>query len=134
VPDKRPVILIADDDRDTRELYAMALGQAGFAVELAENADQAIRKAAALVPDVIVTDLLLPGGLDGLAVVERIQNDPRTAAVPVLLVTGATDAELERRARARNVLKILEKPCLPGDLREAIDQVLGGRNRPGNRA
>jgi len=118
-----PIVLIADDDRDTREMYAFVLNHAGVRVEQAETGEQALTLADRLVPDAIVTDLNLPGGMDGRALCQRLDQNPRTRKIPIILVTGFGDTGIVTQA-ARYVRRVLTKPCLPDDLRAAVQSVL----------
>ena len=101
-----PLVLVADDSAELREIYAEALRDAGLRVELATDGVDAVEKALALLPDVIVIDLEMPR-LDGLAAARRLKQDPRTSGVPVILSTSLPvkdEAELAGCA-------FLEKPC-----------------------
>lgn len=82
--------MFVDDDEDTRELVTQLLAGAGFEVQSFPNAEEALDAFDAFdafTPHVVVTDVTLPG-LDGQQLALRIKNDPRTAHVPVVAVTG----------------------------------------------
>jgi two-component system phosphate regulon response regulator PhoB len=87
-------ILVVDDEPDTVELVRFNLHGAGFDVLAAADGAEALRKARASTPDLIVLDLMLPeiGGLD---VCKLLRRDPFTAEVPILMLTAKT-AELDR--------------------------------------
>ena len=61
---ERPLVLLVEDDREGRMLFAGWLADAGFTVDQAHNGQQALERALDLVPDAIVTDLNIPG-IDG---------------------------------------------------------------------
>src|SRR5688572_24599530 len=84
---RRPVILIADDTIDARDLYADYFGSRGFTVITAHDGAAAIRVAFQHIPDVIVMDLAMPQ-FDGITATERIKTDPRMARTRVILLTG----------------------------------------------
>ena len=84
----QPLVLIIEDDLSARKLYATMLEQSGFRVVEAHNGLQAVEKAGDLLPDLIVTDLGLPG-IDGFEVSRRLRGDPRTRRIPVVALTGA---------------------------------------------
>ena len=110
-------------------MYADWLIQAGFSVEQAHNGLQALERAFDTIPDVVVTDLNIPG-IDGFELTRRLKQDPRTSAVPVLAVTGyAAFAADPSRARRAGCDAILEKPCSPDDLETAIRGLITG-DRP----
>jgi len=80
-------VLIVEDDRDGRRLFVEWLEQAGFRVAQAHNGLQALERAVENTPDVVVTDLNIPG-IDGFELTRRLKQDSRTRDVPVLAVTG----------------------------------------------
>ena len=84
---ERPLVLLVEDDRSGRILFAECLHQAGFRVEQAHNGLQALERAFDLLPDAIMTDLNIPG-IDGYELTRRLKTDPRTRHIPILAVTG----------------------------------------------
>ena len=94
-------VLIVEDDRDGRRLFVEWLEQAGFRVAQAHNGLQALERAVENTPDVVVTDLNIPG-IDGFELTRRLKQDSRTRDVPVLAVTGyaAFTADPGRARRA----------------------------------
>lgn len=92
--DHRPAVLVVDDDEPTRRLAATWLEKAGFQVVHADDgaACLALVRAAPERFAAIVLDVMMPG-LNGFTVVEQLQRDPRTAAVPVLLLTAHANDE-----------------------------------------
>jgi two-component system phosphate regulon response regulator PhoB len=87
-------ILIVEDEKDIRELLAYSLGREGFTVIEADNGLLALNQASRKQPDLVILDLMLPG-LDGLAVCKRLQRDPATADIPVIMLT-AKGEEIDR--------------------------------------
>lgn len=117
-------MLLVEDDRDGRRLYAEWLTQAGFTVEQAHNGLQALERAFEAVPDIVVTDLNIPG-IDGYELTKRLKQDPRTRGVPVLAVTGyAAFAADPGRAQRAGCDAVLEKPCSPEDLETAVRNLI----------
>ncbi len=82
-------VLVVDDDRDIRTVLDLTLSHAGFIVVHAADGDEALLAAREGAVDVILLDIMLPGR-DGLAVLEELRDDPRTANLPVLLLTART--------------------------------------------
>jgi len=80
-------ILVVDDDTPTRTLLRRLLRTEGYAVEEAPDGQTAIEKVAALAPDLVLLDVMMPGQ-DGLDVLEELR---RTSDVPVILLTGRGD-------------------------------------------
>src|SRR5687768_9702353 len=92
-----PLVLVVDDDADTRELYRLVLEAVGYRVEVAAHVRGAAAGLDRFVPDVVLTDWLLPDG-QGLDVCEAMLSRRATRLVPVVAVTGlAFDEELHRR-------------------------------------
>jgi two-component system phosphate regulon response regulator PhoB len=87
-------ILIVDDEPDAIELIEFNLKNAGFKVASAVDGPEALRKARAFAPDLIVLDLMLPG-MDGLEVCKLLRKDPETASIAIIIVT-AKAAEIDR--------------------------------------
>ena len=107
-------------------MYAEWLTEAGFLVDQAHNGMQALERALESRPNVVVTDLKIPG-IDGFELTRRLKQDPRTSDIPVLAVTGyAAFASDPDRARRAGCAAVLQKPCSPEDLEAAIRSVIEG--------
>ncbi len=116
---RQPAIVVVDDDRDTRELYRAFFDLSGFRTAEAATGSQAVLMARQLLPDILLTDLVLPD-VDGLSVCRLLKGDPKTSGIRVLLVTGYAFDGLDRRATDAGIERALIKPCLPqAILREA---------------
>src|SRR5438132_9266777 len=87
-------ILIVDDEPEAVELVEFNLKQAGYDVASAVDGAEALKKTRALLPSLIVLDVMLPE-LDGLEVCRMLRRDPATAAIPIIMLT-AKAAEIDR--------------------------------------
>ena len=87
---KKPRILIVEDEPDIAELVAVNLRHNGFAPVWAEDGAGAQLEIDAVLPDVILLDWMLPGQ-SGLALARRWRSDPRTKAIPLLMITARGD-------------------------------------------
>jgi two-component system cell cycle response regulator DivK len=116
-----PLVLIADDSPELRELFVTFLQRTGIRVESTGNGADALDRCTALQPDAVVLDLSLPG-LSGLGVCRRLKADRRTEGIRVIVLTGR--AESGRAAKRRGCDAFLVKPCLPEDLLAAIQAAL----------
>ncbi len=85
---KRPQALVVEDDPDIRALLLHHLDGLGLQVQAAATGESACDALATTRPDIILLDLHLPG-MDGVEVLHRVRRDPRTATVPVLVVSIA---------------------------------------------
>ena len=117
------LVLLVEDDPSGREMYSDFLASAGFRVAQAHNGLQALEKAIALVPDIIVTDLGLPG-IDGFELCRRIKDHERTRDVPLLAITGYERFGYVDRALKAGCHGVLTKPCLPDRLLDEIKRVM----------
>ena len=116
----RPLkIVVADDERDTREYLEEYVSHLGHDVRAAADGCQLVKMCRAFKPDLIVTDYALPG-LDGLAAAAEVNRD---RAVPVILISGRDDAEPRAKADGSPVVKFLAKPVSEAELRAAIAAV-----------
>lgn len=121
---ERPLVLLVEDDRSGRILFAECLHQAGFRVEQAHNGLQALERAFDLLPDAIMTDLNIPG-IDGYELTRRLKTDPRTRHIPILAVTGyGPFTQDPSRADRAGCDAILPKPCLPEDLEATLTALI----------
>ena len=128
-----PLVLIVDDDTDTRELYRLVLESVGYRVEDAGTVSSATAVLSRLVPDVVLTDWLLPDG-NGLDVCRALGCRVSTRQVPVVAVTGVTlDGGLAGPADCPGMVTVLQKPAEPdailAGVRHAVDIGLERRLR-----
>lgn len=121
---RAPLVLLVEDDPDTREMYSEFLSHSGLRVSAAQSGDRALERIREQRPDVIVTDLAMPG-MDGLELSRKVRSSVPTRDVPIIAVSGnASD-----RARDAGCDVVLEKPCTPDHLLDVIERVLD-RCRP----
>lgn len=128
ISEAAPLVLIVDDFQDNREMYAEFLRFAGLRVEEAVNGHEALDKAGALLPDLIVMDLSLPG-IDGWEATRRLKREPATKHIPVLALTGHALAGYSEGARQAGCDAFVTKPCLPEALLSEIRRMLDGPAR-----
>ena len=119
-----PTILVVDDTVDTRELYALYLRSQGFSVVTAHDGASGVALARDRRPDVIVMDLSMPG-LDGIAATRQLKADERTRQTPVIILTGYPMRAIQDGALAAGADAFLTKPCLPEDLEQQVQRLLG---------
>jgi DNA-binding response OmpR family regulator len=123
IPSSRPlppIVLVVEDDADTRELYETVLNLEGFWVADACDAAAALDKAADLQPDVVITDIGLPGACDGVAFAARLHAQAKTAQIPVVAITGRSVREFD----GAGFLQVLQKPILPEVLIASVRNAL----------
>jgi PAS domain S-box-containing protein len=121
-------VLVVDDRATNRELARAALDDGGYRVLEAVEGHQALAIARRDHPDVVLTDVLMPG-MDGYQFVRELREDPATADIPVLFYTANyREDEAQPLAGAFGVSRVLSKSADPMELLRAVDAAL--RDRP----
>ncbi len=118
-----PRILIADDSRVQIQIFSSCLAAKGFTVTVAVDAMQAWMSALRDVPDAIVLDINMPAG-SGIDVLRKLRMSTKTQQIPVVVVTGTSDPEMERIARELGAAEFLHKPVDPGQLHAILARLL----------
>ena len=126
IPIPPPLVLVVDDAKDTRIIYAESLRFRGYRVDEASDGREALEKVAALAPDVVILDLNLPL-IDGCEATRRLKSAPATNTIPIVVLSGHLLAESRRAALAAGADIYLTKPCLPDDLARHIEELLDRR-------
>jgi CheY-like chemotaxis protein len=114
--------LVVDDSRVIRELIAVNLELEGFEVSTAEDGERAVELAPELLPDVITLDVMMPR-LNGFEAAVLLRRDPRTAAIPIVMVTGRAQRVDLERGKEVGVEAYLTKPFEPTELVELVELV-----------
>ena len=117
-----PLILLVDDHPDTCQMYAEFLG-IGFHVVTAANGEQALEVVQAQMPDLLITDLSLPG-IDGFELITQVRQIPALRDIPIICLSGHGGDAFEARAKAAGSDRVLSKPCMPDKLAEVAAEVL----------
>jgi two-component system, cell cycle response regulator DivK len=119
-------VLIVDDVEDNRALYVEYFRHRGVATDDACDGVEALRKARATHPQVIVMDISMPG-LDGFEATRLLKEDEATRDIVVVALTGHGEGHYREQAAKVGVDLFITKPCLPSDLWVHVQQCLGGR-------
>ena len=93
-------------------MYDFVLGLEGFDVIQARDGAEALARLDTTMPDVVVTDVSIPG-IDGIELLARLRANPRTAEVPVIVMSGWAGADVGERALAAGAKAFLLKPFPP---------------------
>lgn len=122
--------LVVDDSAVVRELIAVNLELEGFDVVTAGDGRTGVELAVEVLPDVITLDVMMPR-LNGFETAVLLREDPRTARIPVVMVTGrAQSVDVERGAEV-GVDAYLTKPFEPAELVEVVTRLAReGRTGP----
>lgn len=124
---RQALILVVERDPHVRELEAFFLEEAGFGVEFATDGLAALERARQLQPQVVITEILVPG-LDGLALCRRLKEDPITNGASVLIFSILMASE---RAREAGADAFLRKPLAEGRLVDTVRSLLHLRHESG---
>lgn len=116
-------ILVVEDDEQIIGYIETALRLSGFTVILAKNGAEGFRKACAEIPDMIVTDIMMPI-MDGYEMLTEIRQDSRTAKIPVLLLSARSDKSDIRSGMNLGADDYLTKPFDIDDLLNAVNTQL----------
>ena len=116
-------ILVADDNRLSRELLRDILETADHRVVEARDGGEVVRLIEEAMPDLILLDLEMPVK-DGYAVLEQIQTDHRFSKIPVVAVTAKAMRNDRERAMAAGFRDYITKPVSSSDLRRLVEQLL----------
>ena len=112
-PTTNPLVLIVEDDPDTRMMYREYLQHDGFRTVDAHNGHQALEKARDLRPNAVLTDLAVPG-MDGFEFCRALREFPTTRSIPILAITGHSEyLEQPDRFTQAGIAHVLIKPCTP---------------------
>ena len=117
-------ILVIDDDESQVTVLSHSLMSLGYRVSVASNCDDGIRMAYADRPDLVLLDIKLPDG-DGLEVCSKFNDDPETADVPVIIVSGADQPDIVRKARSAGCHYFVRKPYDPNALLILAQNAIG---------
>jgi len=117
-------ILIVDAHPTDRRSYITLLGNFGHRFLEANDGAQALELARAELPDLIITDILMPN-MDGFTLARRLRTEPLLMGVPVIFHTANYDvSEIHRLARASGIQHILRKPAEPQEILRAVNESL----------
>jgi DNA-binding response OmpR family regulator len=116
-------ILVVDDDTRLTELLKLVFECQGFGVTIANNGWQTLEILETELPEAILLDLMMPG-MSGLEVCASIRANPRTANIPIIVLTARSSPESKRELLAAGATLYLVKPVRPTELinhiREAV--------------
>ena len=118
------VVVIAEDDRDIRELVELILEEDGYATVSVSDGLGALNACRAKRPDVLLLDVSMPGELTGLEVCRRIRADEDLHTVRVMLLTARAREQDVSAGYAAGADDYLVKPFTPGELTRRIEELL----------
>lgn len=125
-----PKILVAEDERDIRELVGFTLRFAGFEVVLVANGIEAIEKVSHEQPDLIILDVRMPK-VTGYEVCRQLKGNPATSAIPIVFLSAkGRDGEIQQGLDL-GAMEYIVKPFAPDDLVNQVKDILQRAASPG---
>ncbi len=119
------IVLLAEDDEDNRDLVTFVFKRSGLDIqlEIAENGQEAVDKALAIHPHLILMDMQMPV-MDGWTAVPILKKDARTKDIPVIAFTAQAKAEDRERTKAMGCVEHYTKPMDPEELLMMVQKYL----------
>ncbi len=123
--DEAPTVLVVEDTADVAYYIGHQLGH-GYRVVYASDGDCGLAKAQELVPDVVITDVMMPG-ISGLELCRKIRESPLTSHIPVIMVTAKVTHDDRLAGLEAGADAYLEKPFHADELRLRVEKLLESR-------
>ena len=128
MPHDQPLVLLVDNHKDNREMYAEYLQTCGFHVIPCSDSEASIDVARRSEPDIILLELRM-FGMNAIQVLRELRKDPALADVPVVALTASVMTRERAAAEAAGFAEVLPKPFFPEDLPTAITRIIAASRR-----
>lgn len=117
-------ILLVEDDPFLVDIYKKKLGESGFDIEVAEDGEQALKKAQEQKPDIMLLDIILPN-TDGWAILRKIKENPQFKELKVIILSNLGQKDEVEKGIAMGATQYLIKAHFtPGEVAEEIKKIL----------
>jgi two-component system cell cycle response regulator DivK len=116
-------ILVIEDNEDNREILRHQLGRLGYEVVEATDGLQGLKRAQEENPDMMIVDIMLPGGIDGREVVRKLRADSKTKETPILAVTVLFQKDEVQSCLDAGCNDVLSRPITLPQLKEKLDKL-----------
>jgi len=116
-------ILVAEDERDIRELIAFTLSFAGHQITQAANGEEAVSLAQSILPDLILTDVRMPK-MTGYEACKQIKTHQATRHIPVVILSAKGQDEEIEQGREAGADEYILKPFAPDKLQQRVAEIL----------
>ena len=118
-------ILIVDDQEEVRDLVEITLRSEDFQIFQAENGNDAIKVAKVEKPDLIIMDIMMPGGMDGIETTRILKNDPNTKGCRVVMLTAMGQEADKETGFDAGADDYFVKPFSPLELINKVEEIIG---------
>lgn len=119
----RPCVLAIDDSTEIHDLLAVRLAPEGVTLHTAVDGDEGLALAESLEPDLVLLDVVMPGS-SGFELCQQLKSNPATASIPVIFLSGASDAFNMVRGLDLGAVDYITKPFDPAELRARVRAAL----------
>jgi len=123
---ERPILLIVEDSPDLVD-YLTAILEKDYHLEIASNGNEGLRKAMEYIPDIILSDVMMPE-MDGIAMLEKLKADQRTSHIPIVMLTAKADIASRLTGLERGADAYMAKPFNEEELRIRLRKLIELRN------
>tara|TARA_R110000796_G_scaffold10692_5_gene35825 strand:+ start:98158 stop:98541 length:384 start_codon:yes stop_codon:yes gene_type:complete len=120
---KRPKVLIAEDEETIVESLSFLMEKEGYDVSVATDGQTAIKMIARDIPDMVLLDVMMPG-CDGFEVVRAVRADPKTKPIPIMMLTAKTREVDRRKGLELGVDDFVTKPFSTRDVVSRVKALL----------
>ena len=118
-------VLVVDDEHGIRELLAGALRKAGFNVRAAASGEIALKMLSHHVPQAVLSDLMMPGGMSGFELIARVRSNPQTESLPIIVITGKDMTPDDKLFISNEIADVIRKgDLMMSDLETRLRQTL----------
>jgi len=118
-------ILIVDDEEKIRSLVEVTLSVGNYNILHAKNGEEAILIARDTAPDLVLVDTTMPGGMDGVATIRVLKNDPETRKAKIIILASRGHETDVEKAFAAGADDYFIKPFNPFELMRKVEKTLG---------
>lgn len=123
---EKDYVLVVDDEHGVRELLAAALRRAGFNVRVAASGEIALKMISKCPPQVVLSDLMMPGGMSGFELIARVRSNPQTENVPIVVITGKDMTPEDKQFINNEIADVIRKgDLMMSDLETRLRRTLG---------
>ena len=118
-------ILIVDDQEEIRRLVDITLRVENYQILQAESGEEAIEIVKAEKPDLVIMDIMMPGGIDGLEATRILKNDPETKECLIIMLTAKGQSYEREEGLAAGADDYFAKPFSPLVLIKKVEELIG---------